>query len=91
MPDMDCYRDIGALGARMDEIEKARTVRDAGMEARFEARFEAIEKKLDGLTTERNMLTGVIWAFRILFWGGGSLAVYVMTNGVPSWIKRVLQ
>ena len=32
MPTQECYRDIGALGARLDEIEKARIEREAAAE-----------------------------------------------------------
>lgn len=32
MPSPDCYRDIGAIGARLDEIEKARMEREAAVE-----------------------------------------------------------
>jgi hypothetical protein len=98
MPTPECYRDIGAIGARLDEIEKSRIEREAVLErARVERDFQIdaalaeINDKMDAINDERQRLIGVIWAVRVLFGGLGGLAVYLMTNGVPQWLKRSLQ
>jgi hypothetical protein len=98
MPSPDCYRDLGAIGARIDEIEKARMERDAAVEtaraeraAQMESALSSLNRKMDAINNERQRLIGVIWAVRVLFGGVGAVAVYLATNGVPGWIKRALQ
>jgi len=98
MPTTDCYRDIGALGARLDEIEKARLEREtqaeragAEREARTDAQLAELGRKMDAINAERQKLIGVIWALRILFGGVGATFVYLLGNGVPPWLKRALQ
>ena len=79
MPTPDCFRDIGAIGARLDEIEKARIERDHAAqiaqterEARVDAQLRALSHKMDAINAERQQLVGVIWALRILFGGVGA-------------------
>jgi hypothetical protein len=98
MPTPECYRDIGAIGARLDEIEKARIEREATIEksrierdAQIDAALVAINEKMDAFNDERQRLIGVIWAVRVLFGGLGAVAVYAATNGLPQWLKRSLQ
>jgi hypothetical protein len=98
MPTPECYRDIGAIGARLDEIEKARIEREAALErARIErdqqidAALARLDEKMDAINDERQRLIGLIWAIRVLFGGFGALAIYAATNGVPQWIKRSVQ
>ena len=94
MPTADCYRDIGSLGARLDEMEKARIERDRAKheaqterDARIDAQLGEISRKVDAINADRQALTGVIWALRILFGGLGAMVFYVFVNGVPAWIK----
>jgi len=98
MPTADCYHDIGAIGARLDEIEKARVERDriaqiaqAERETRIDAQLSALSHKMDAINAERQQLVGVIWALRILFGGVGAAALYLLSNGVPPWIKNALR
>lgn len=98
MPTPECYRDIGAIGARLDEIEKSRVEREAAIErARVERDFQidaalaTINDKMDAINDERQQLIGVIWAVRVLFGGLVGIAIYLATDGVPQWLKRVLQ
>jgi hypothetical protein len=98
MPDTDCYRDIGALGARLDEIEKARLEREAQAEsaraereARIHIQLAELNRKMDAIDAERQTLVGMIWAVRIIFGGAGVALVYLLGNGVPAWLKRALQ
>jgi hypothetical protein len=98
MPDEQCYRDIGALCARLDEIEKARIEREAQAErasaereARIDAQLAELNRKMDAINDERQKLIGIIWAVRILFGGVGVAVVYLLGNGVPAWLKRALQ
>jgi len=98
MPTPECYRDIGAIGARLDEIEKARIERDhaaqiaqSEREARIDAQLCALSAKMDAINAERQQLVGVIWAVRILFGGLGAGLFYLIGNGVPPWLKRALQ
>ena len=98
MPTTDCYRDLGALGARLDEIEKARLERetqaeraDAERQARTDTQLSELNRKMDAINAERQKLIGVIWALRILFGGVGATVVYLLGNGVPPWLKRALQ
>ena len=94
----DFYHEIGAIGARLDEIEKARIERDRAAqiaqserEARTDAQLRALSVKMDAINAERQQLVGVIWALRILFGGVGAAAFYLLSNGVPLWLKRALQ
>jgi len=98
MPSPDCYRDIGAIGARLDEIEKARMEREAAVEkaraeraVQMDAALSGLNRKMDAINNERQRLIGVVWAVRVLFGGVGAMAIYLATNGVPGWIKRALQ
>ncbi len=98
MPTPECYRDIGAIGARLDEMEKARVERDhaaqlaqAEREMRIDAQLVELSRKMDALNAERNAIVGIVWAVRILFGGLGASALYFMSNGVPPWMKRALQ
>jgi hypothetical protein len=98
MPTPDCYRDIGAIGARLDEIEKARIERDhaaqiaqTDREARVDAQLRALSLKMDAINAERQQLVGVIWALRILFGGVGAAALYLLSNGVPPWLKNAVR
>jgi hypothetical protein len=98
MPTTDCYRDLGALGARLDEIEKARLEREAQAEravqerdVRIDAQLAELNRKMDAINAEREKLVGVIWALRILFGGVGATVVYLLGSGVPPWLKRALQ
>ncbi len=98
MPTQECYRDIGALGARLDEIEKARLEREATAEkaarereARIDARLTEINTKMDAINAERQTLIGVIWAIRIIFGAAGVAFFYLLSNGAPAWLKRALQ
>ncbi|QGM45850.1 hypothetical protein [Methylocystis heyeri] len=98
MPTPECYRDIGAIGARLDEIEKARIEREATIErARIErdeqidAALAVINEKMDSINDERQRLIGVIWAVRVLFGSLVAIAIYAATNGVPQWLRRSLQ
>ena len=105
MPAEQCYRDIGALGARLDEIEKSRQEdarrlsrelhereerQDRAIRERDttrDAAFYELMQKMDKITAERNQLTGIIWAFRILF-GAGVLGIgWAINGGLPGWIK----
>ena len=98
VPNPEFYRDIGALGARLDEIEKARIEREAAAEriarereARIDARFTELNTKMDAINAERQTLVGVIWAIRIIFGAAGVAVFYLLSNGAPSWLKRALQ
>ncbi|MGA8169564.1 MAG: hypothetical protein WB816_01810 [Methylocystis sp.] len=98
MPTPDCYHDIGAVGARLDEIEKARIERDriaqiaqAEREARIDAQLSALSDKMDAINAERQTLVGIIWAMRVLFGGVGAAALFLLSNGVPPWIKNALR
>jgi hypothetical protein len=98
MPTQECYRDIGALGARLDEIEKARLEREAiaeraarEREARTDAQLAKLNAKMDSINAERQTLVGVIWAIRIIFGATGVALVCLLSNGAPTWIKRALQ
>ena len=98
MPVPDCYRDIGALGARLDEIEKARLERESTAEkaqrereTRIDAQLAELNAKMDAINAERQTLLGVIWAIRIIFGGLGVAVVYLFANGAPPWLKRALQ
>jgi tetrahydromethanopterin S-methyltransferase subunit G len=98
MPTQECYRDIGALGARLDEIEKARLEREAAAEkaarereSRIDAQLDELNAKMDAVNAERQTLIGVIWAIRIIFGAGGVALFYLLSNGAPTWLKRALQ
>ncbi len=98
MPTQECYRDIGALGARLDEIEKARLEREAAAEraarereARIDAQLDELNDKMDSINAERQTLIGVIWAIRIIFGAAGVALLYLLSNGAPPWLKRLLQ
>jgi len=98
MPTPDCYRDIGAIGARLDESEKARIERDHAAqiaqterEARIDAQLRVLSHKMDAINAERQQLVGVIWALRILFGGVGAAALYLLSNGVPPWLKNAVR
>lgn len=98
MLNAECYRDIGALGARLDEIEKARLEREAmaneaarEREARIDAQLAELNVKMDAINGERQTLIGVIWAIRIIFGAAGVALIYLLSNGAPSWLKRALQ
>ena len=98
MPNQECYRDIGALGARLDEIEKARLEREATAEkgarereARIDASLAELNSKMDAINAERQTLIGVIWAIRIIFGAAGVAVFYLLSNGAPTWLKRALQ
>jgi hypothetical protein len=97
MPTQECYRDIGALGARLDEIEKARLEREAAAEkaarereSRTDAQLDELNAKMDAINAERQTLIGVIWAIRIIFGAGGVALFYLLSNGAPTWLKRAL-
>jgi hypothetical protein len=94
----ECYRDIGALGARLDEIEKARLEREAAAEkaarereSRIDAQLDALNAKMDAINAERQTLIGVIWAIRIILGAAGVAFFYLLSNGAPTWLKRALQ
>ncbi len=98
MPTPECYHDIGAIGARLDEIEKARAERDrvaqiaqSERETRIDAQLDELNRKMDAINAERQTIVGIIWAVRILFGGVGVGAFYLFGNGVPTWLKRALQ
>jgi tetrahydromethanopterin S-methyltransferase subunit G len=98
MPTPECYRDIGALGARLDEIEKARLEREAAAEkaprereSRIDAQLDELNAKMDSINAERQTLIGVIWAIRIIFGAAGVTLFYLLSNGAPSWLKRAFQ
>jgi tetrahydromethanopterin S-methyltransferase subunit G len=98
MPTQECYRDIGALGARLDEIEKARIEREAAAEkaarereSRIDAQLDELKAKMDAINAERQTLIGVIWAIRIIFGAAGVAMFYLLSNGAPTWLKRALQ
>ena len=98
MPTPECYHDIGALGARLEEMEKSRLERErvahdiqSERNDRIDAQLEALKTKVDAINTERQSIAGVIWALRILFGGLGASVFYVATNGVPPWLKRMFQ
>jgi len=98
MPTQECYRDIGALGARLDEIEKARLEREAAAEkaarereSRIDAQLDELNDKMDSINAERQTLIGVIWAIRITFGAAGVALLYLLSNGAPPWLKRLLQ
>ena len=94
----ECYRDIGALGARLDEIEKARLEREAAAEkaarereSRIDAQLDELNAKMDAINAERQTLIGVIWAIRIILGAAGVAFFYFLSNGAPTWLKRALQ
>jgi tetrahydromethanopterin S-methyltransferase subunit G len=98
MPTQECYRDIGALGARLDEIEKARLEREAAAEkaarereSRIDTQLDELNAKMDAINAERQTLIGVIWAIRIIFGAAGVALFYLLSNGAPTWLKRALQ
>jgi len=98
MLSQECYRDIGALGARLDEIEKARLEREAAAdkaarerEARIDAQLAELNVKMDAINAERHTLIGVIWAIRIIFGAAGVALFYLLSNGAPTWLKRAFQ
>ena len=98
MPDADCYRDLGQIMARLDEMEKSRLEREAVTEkariernAAVDAQLALLNQKMDTINSERQMMTGVVWAVRVLFGGLGATVIYLLANGVPTWIKRALQ
>jgi hypothetical protein len=98
MPTPDFYHEIGAIGARLDEIEKARIERDRAAqiaqserEARIDAQLRALSVKMDAINAERQQLVGVIWALRILFGGVGAAAFYLLSTGVPPWLKNAMR
>ncbi len=98
MPTQECYRDIGALGARLDEIEKARIEREAAAEkaarereSQIDAQLDELKAKMDAINAERQTLIGVIWAIRIIFGAAGVAMFYLLSNGAPTWLKRALQ
>ncbi|MGA9601103.1 MAG: hypothetical protein WBS22_12780 [Methylocystis sp.] len=98
MPTQECYRDIGALGARLDEIEKARIEREAAAEkaarereSRIDAQLDELKAKMDAINAERQTLIGVIWAIRIIFGAAGVAMFYLLSNGAPTWLKRAPQ
>ena len=98
MMDEQFYRDLGAICARLDEIEKARLEREAiadcaryARDAQIDSALVGLNEKMDALTADRQTLVGVLWAVRAMFGGLGAGAVYILVNGVPSWIKRALQ
>ena len=46
---------------------------------------------MDSINAERQTLIGVIWAIRIIFGAAGVALLYLLSNGAPPWLKRVLQ
>ena len=98
MPTPECYHDIGALGARLEEMEKSRVERErinhdvhAARDARIDAQLVELNAKVDAINTERQSIAGVIWALRILFGGIGGAAFYLMANGAPTWLKSMFK
>ncbi len=98
MPNVECYRDIGAIGARLDEIEKSRIERETAnewarleREAHVDETLAELSAKMDALNADRQTLIGILWAVRILFGGVFASALYLLSNGVPAWLKRALQ
>ena len=98
MPTEQCYKDIGALGARLDEIEKARIDRESTIareltvqSEKFDTKFTELNKKLDDVISDRNKLIGIIWALRILFGALGMAVWYVLSHGLPEWSKYIFK
>ena len=105
MPTEACYRDIGALGARLDEMEKARLereeerdrerrIRDLELAHRldgFDLRLDGIKDKLAEHEATRNQLKGIIWAVRIIFGSAGVLVFYLLKEGFPEWAKQAFR
>ena len=105
MPTVECYKDIGALGARLDEMEKSRLEREEERDRQRRARDEDLAKRLDSFDgrldkikdqldtheATRNQLQGMIWAIRIIFGGVGVLIVYLVKDGFPEWFKLLFR
>jgi hypothetical protein len=90
MPTIECL--LGELRGKIDEMEKAREVRDDALDARL----ERIEEKVDGVISDRsadkNQVAGAMWAFSKI--GAGVVALlgllgWLAVNGVPAPIKRM--
>lgn len=66
MPNVECYRDIGAIGARLDEIEKSRIERETAnewarleREAHVDETLAELSAKMDALNADRQTLIGI--------------------------------
>ncbi len=79
MPTEDCWKDLGALHARVGVLEEG---------------LDEANKKLDAILNDRSFAHGAVWALAkvgagvvIVLSGIG----WISTNGFPIWIKNLFR